>query len=108
MNELEWIVCERTDRWAAALRVILARQVQWRSRMPRLYEVRSLAELASRLELRPDGLGLISVDNALVPRVLSWLAGAWMTHPRARFIALLEGDLSQQDVGSVLLEAGAA
>jgi len=110
MSRCEWIVCERTDRWAAALRVTIAGQADWPACTPRLYEVRSLEELGARLELRPDCLVLINVDEANLSRVLPWLAAARGNYSGVRFVALIDHDFDScgQDVADAILEAGAA
>ena len=108
MKSCEWIVCEPTNRWAAALRVAVARAANWPAGEPRLYEVRSLEELAARLEVRPNSLGFINVHDNNVPRVLSWLAAARGLYSRARFVALIDCRLSREEIADALLEAGAA
>jgi len=112
----EWIVCEQGDRWGAALRVMLARQMGATNPdpagEPRVYEVCSLAELEARLEVRPDALGLISVEVSNLRPTLTWLAAADAHFPQARFIALVDcGDFAaecRQEIVDVLLESGCA
>lgn len=59
-----WIVCETTGRWAAALRVAMARHAtNNRANLPtRIVEVRTLAELASTARDRLPSLQLVEVD----------------------------------------------
>jgi hypothetical protein len=134
MKRSAWIVCERTGRWAAALRTSLAGQYNWaslavdeRARSTptissdrRVYEVRSLAELTSRLQERPAAVALVETHAANLTRVLHWLSDARDRHADARFIALLDsslvtgeraperGPVECNEVTDALLEAGAA
>jgi hypothetical protein len=120
MSEIDLLVCERTGRWAAALRVAVARQAGISSREPRIYETRSLEELAERLETRPLSLALLEVHLSTLGKLLSCLADHSRRFPRVRFVALLDDALgiaasreikqpsgSSQDVVAALLEAGA-
>jgi hypothetical protein len=121
MSEIDFLVCERTGRWAAALRVGAARHDRISSREPRIYEARSLEELAERLEIRPLSLALLEVHLSTLGKLLPWLADHSPRFPRIRFVALLDDalgiaanrDIKQlsgpsQDVVAALLEAGAA
>jgi hypothetical protein len=121
MNNFDWFVCERSGRWAAALRVSLARQAMVTSREPRVYEVRSLEELAERLDTRPLSLALLEVHLSNLGKLFSWLADHSRRFPRSRFVAgldysiemTLSGELRRMpsdaaDVVCALLEAGAA
>jgi hypothetical protein len=121
MKRGDWIVCERTSRWAAGLRSTAARQVILREgSAPRIIEVRSLGELGARLNEQPILFAFVEVNAGNLAVVLAWIADAQVRHPYARFIALLNqppimrkenwpatpGELAH-DVVSVLLEAGA-
>ncbi|HEY3395604.1 MAG TPA: hypothetical protein VGK58_23080 [Lacipirellulaceae bacterium] len=121
MSEIDLLVCERTGRWAAALRVGIARQARISSRQPRIYEARSLEELAEGLETRPLGLALLEVHLSTLGKLLSWLADRSLRFPKVRFVALLDHALGiaesreikkrsgpSQDAVDALLEAGAA
>jgi hypothetical protein len=90
MSHVEWIVCERTGRWATALRMALGRSGWPPQSVPRLFEVRQLGELAARLDMRPDSLALVEVQRASFADVLIWLAEAGREHRRARFVALVD------------------
>jgi hypothetical protein len=115
----EWIVCERTSRWAAGLRTILARHAIPHQSVHRIVEVRSLAELAARLNERPASIALVEVNDRNLAACLKWLADAQDLSPHACFVALLDESLvspaesrpepdaaGHHDIVSVLLEAG--
>jgi hypothetical protein len=121
MNACGWIICERTGRWAAALRVGAARQWSQTVPVPRIYEVRSLDELAEQLAARPLSLTFVQVHTSNVAKALRWLAHNSQRFPRARFVALLDrmldvqpesgselSSVESQDVVAALLESGAA
>lgn len=121
MSRCEWIVCERSGRWAATLRMALGRQTTASDPLPRLHEVRSLGELTARLDARPSSLGLIEVHYGNLGAALAWLAEAVRRCPQARFVALLDHSLvhfqetmassrhdDRHNVRDALLEAGAA
>ncbi|HJQ79018.1 MAG TPA: hypothetical protein VJ828_03640 [Lacipirellulaceae bacterium] len=121
MSEIDLLVCERTGRWAAALRAGVARQARLNSREPRIHEARSLEEFAKRLETWPLGLALLEVHLTTLSKRLSWLADHSRRFPRIRFVALLDDALGfaasreikrpsspSQNVVAALLEAGAA
>ena len=119
MTNLEWVVCERSNHWAAALRTALSRQARTPAATFSLDEVRSLGELTARISERPYSLALVEVAPANFDEVLSWLADAmrWSRHNRA--VALLDStfaygaepnrdaNCSRQDVADALHEAGA-
>jgi len=96
VNQSAWIVCEHSGRWAAALRVTFSRQTTPSAIAPKLYEVRSLVELAARLEERPTSIGLLEVRSGNVGEVLEWLLNAKRTFPRACFAALLDSSLTRR------------
>jgi hypothetical protein len=121
MSRLEWILCERSGRWAAALRAALRRTDSPMETMPKIYEVRQLDELASRLEARPDHLALVEVERHRFGDILSWLASACRIQRHARFVALANRDVcdplgidpasrrrARQAVIDALREAGAS
>src|SRR5688572_23269876 len=94
MNRVQWIVCERTSRWAAGLRTTAALHTTNEKSAPRLIEVRSLSELAARLDEQPISLVLIEVHHGNIANVLAWLVDAQDRYPSARFIALLDYQLT--------------
>ena len=95
MNQCEWIVCERRGLWTAALRVARGRQASLSPHAPRIYEVRSLGELAERLTMRPVSLVLVEVHASNFGDVLRWLADSSRSFPQARFAALLDETVRQ-------------
>jgi hypothetical protein len=105
MSCCEWIICEKTSRWASALRLAIARETT-PVKQP-LHEVRSLTELAARLEVRPQSLAIVELHQDQVGNALLWLAAAERRFPQARFAAALANFSEWPDIGDVLLEAGA-
>ncbi|MCI0492024.1 MAG: hypothetical protein L0Z07_03705 [Planctomycetes bacterium] len=119
MNRCEWIVCERTSRWASALRIALARASPSADFAPLLHEVRSLSELGTRLERRPAGLAIVEVYRDQAGQILDWIGNATQQFPSARFVAALDTSLippsthptqaagdGWRDVADALFEAG--
>jgi len=94
MKSGDWILCERSTRWVAALRTAFRRQPLG-LREPRIFEVRHHRDLAAEIAARPDGYFMIEVDSATLPAILELLATANPRHPRAQFAALLAGDLAE-------------
>jgi hypothetical protein len=90
MSRVEWIVCERSGRWAAAVRAALGRSAWPPSNVPRVYEVRQLGELRERLAERPDGLALVEAQRESFGDTLAWLAEAVRENRSAQFIALVD------------------
>lgn len=121
MNDGDWIVCERSNRWAAALRLVLDGQTRVVGRRCRLREARTLADLAASLSERHVCLACVEVRPATLSDILAWLAKAEKEHGETRFVALLEYSLQPDpwaaaesrlselgDISDALLEAGAA
>jgi hypothetical protein len=118
MSERDWIICERTGRWAAAIRVWAARREATAGREPRIYETRSLEELAGQLAARSASFVFMEVHSSNLSDVLSWLAEKSRQFPRAHFAALLDRTAARpenlrwsphtNEVPDALLEAGAA
>src|SRR4051812_33451844 len=83
-----WVVCEQSGRWAAALRLAIARlsRVQF---VLRLHEVRSLAELLAFSSDHRDDLSLIEVGRQNLAEVLELLAKDESVRPK-RYVALLD------------------
>jgi hypothetical protein len=120
MTLCEWIVCEQSSRWAAAFRVAFERDPRAAGRQPRITEVRSLGELAERLENRPTGLVAIEVRRASFSTILNWLAVETKKCTTVRCITLLDhsllpnpwevaarGSSAFDDICDALREAGA-
>jgi hypothetical protein len=121
VSACDWIICERTGRWAATLRIGAARRSPKTGSAPRIYEVRSLDELADSLAARPLSLTFLEVHTSNVGNLLQWLASNSPRFPRARFVALLDrmitertdsggkqSSVESRDVVAALLEGGAA
>jgi hypothetical protein len=89
MNLLELIVCERSGRWAAALRSAVGRTAWARASAPRIFEVRQLDELAAHLDSRSSPMALVEVERERFGDMLIWLARASRANARARFVALM-------------------
>jgi hypothetical protein len=105
MSRIEWIVCERTSRWASALRLAFATE----DAPPRVRELRHLAELDAELLARPTALAAIEIHRGNFAQLLAWLPAARGRHARACSIALLDRSLTDEleQVTAALLEAGA-
>lgn len=121
MSGGDWIVCEQSNRWAAALRLLLVSQSRVEGRRYRLREVRTLAELAASLSEQQVPLVGIEAGRANLGDVLAWLAMAEMEFANVRIVALLDYSLQPDpwasgearlnqlsDVTDALREAGAA
>jgi hypothetical protein len=121
MTQSEWIVCERSGRWAAALRVQVMRSAKFARRKQRIYEVRSFDELAERLALRPHSLALVEGTAKNLGRLLRWLTDNARLFPQACFVVVLDQALGvpansnrklspdeSYGVEGAMLEAGAA
>jgi hypothetical protein len=80
------IVCERTTRWAIALRAALAGP-------PRLVETRSLSQCAAELAQSPASLAAVETTGANLGLVLELLDHMSQRFPRARAVALIEPEL---------------
>jgi hypothetical protein len=116
----DWVLCETSSRWAAALRMALERRARPDECRHRLHETRSLVELSAYLAQRPDGLALIEVRRANLSDVLIWLTAHDGRCDQTRCVALLDRSLqadpwdvaalesdARQDVSDALREAGA-
>jgi hypothetical protein len=105
MSPVEWIVCERTSRWASALRMALAAH----GTPHRLRELRHLAELDAELTARPAALAAIEIHRGNFANLLSWLPTARERHVHARCVVLLDRSLADNlDAAcDALVEAGA-
>jgi hypothetical protein len=121
MNASDWIICERTGQWAAAMRVGAARRPSLKGPAQYIHEVRSLDELTEQLAARPLSLALIEAHASNLGKLLEWLAHNSRRFPRACFIAVVDRTLTAEknshndgssgemhDVLAALLEGGAA
>jgi hypothetical protein len=112
MKAGNWILYERTNQWAAALRMALLRESP-RQPAPRIYEVRRLDDLSSRLNAQPASLVLIEVVPTNLSAVLAWLPIATQCYSTTLFAALLDREISgapivRRDASDALREAGAS
>jgi hypothetical protein len=120
MPDCDWIICEQSNRWAAALRMAAERDTATGGGCYRLREVRRLGELASELARRPASLVAVEVRDKNLGDVLAWLSAAERQFPWARCVALVDRSLSSEnptvgpdsedslhDVCDTLREAGA-
>ena len=120
MKRAKWIVCERTNRWAAALRQAWDREYAAGDAPPRLVETRNLADAAAALESATDSFLAIEVRPQNLAEILPWLAKLSELYPQARLVALadasfnepldLDGDQNVHPfefVSAALCEAGA-
>lgn len=105
-NPVEWIVCERTNRWVSALRMALANG----DGAFRIRELRRTAELDGELAERPETIIALEVRRDNFAELVAWLAAARKRHLHARSVALVDRSIDSHvvEVGDVLVEAGAA
>ena len=77
MSRVEWIVCERSGRWAAAVRAARSADRLGRLRTFRAFmKCGNWSELRERLAERPDGLALVEAQRENFGDTLAWLAEA--------------------------------
>jgi hypothetical protein len=101
-----WIVCEKSGRWAAALRVALGRD-RAISLAPRILEVRNLAEFDAAMHNQKAPLGFVEVRPDNLGAVLELLTNSSLQN--VRYVVLLDDALTGHPlVADVLWEAGAA
>jgi hypothetical protein len=105
VKRLNWIICERTNRWAAALRFELAARGDALTKTS-IHDVRSLEELSARLAGLEDRLALVEVTSANFEAALNWLAAANRSEIGLVTVALLDRSLPGDEVASALREAG--
>jgi len=119
MIDCEWIVCERSNRWAAALRMAIGRDAAAGGPRRRLREVRRLAELTAELAQRPASFVAIEIHRNNLGEALEWLAAA-RQYPLTRCVALVDrslpstvaslapsGPATEREIRAALREAGA-
>jgi hypothetical protein len=123
MTTTDWIVCERSTRWAAALRMTISSDSEQPAGSNTLREVRSIAELTGQLKSHPSSLVLIEVTQDNFDGVLNWLAAttrranhtpavalvSWPTDNRVRSSTDVKDRPSQDRdaMAAALREAGA-
>jgi hypothetical protein len=109
VSTYHWIVCDRSNRWAAALRVALARQPWQSGGTVAVHQLRGLDELSAELVKFPKGLALIETTSKNFDATLTWLSAATRRTRHSAIIALLDNSVtSRADVADALREAGAA
>lgn len=114
------IICEQTNRWVSAVRLVFERDVSGDEANCRIRETRVLDELTTELAGRPASIAAIEIRDGNLDEVLAWIANAQHRFPQARAIALLDRSLtttrqgvrpseeqSARDVCNALYEAGA-
>jgi hypothetical protein len=92
------IVCERTSRWATAIRRHLPREV-------RLVQTRALVECATELATAPASLAAVALTRANLGAVLDFVDSVSRAYSRARVIILADRGLEACE--GLLCEAGA-
>jgi hypothetical protein len=90
VSRVELMVCERTSRWASALRMALAGAGE----PCHLRETRRLAELDAELAERPASIVAIEVHRDNLANVLDWLSKARQHFSQRRFVALADQSLA--------------
>jgi hypothetical protein len=90
MTTPNWIICERSTRWAAALRMALSHQSGSPTGLTKLHEVRGLGELTDQLKLHAGSVVLIEVTPENLEATLTWLAATTSQATRLAAIALLD------------------
>ncbi len=98
MNGSTVILCERTLKWAAALRRHLPAAV-------RLRQTRALAECAAELDAAPTSFVVVELSEAGLPRVLAFLAELARRWPHAAALVVAERPLAEHEW--LVREAGA-
>jgi hypothetical protein len=99
------IVCERTGKWAGALRRELTRRLGVAGIVP-LRETRTLDECSEVLVRWPASLAALELTAHHVAAVLDWTAEVTVRFPAALVVILLPADLAEAQWA--LREAGAA
>ncbi len=99
MRNAPTILCEKSGRWATALRSALGKQTVV------LTEARSLVQCAQALQTAPSALVAIEVTAATLEAMIEFLIRASRSYPAARIVALLDSELDSAQ--PPLREAGA-
>lgn len=119
-RQIRWLVCERTGRSAAALRIAVARDAARRRNdrnIHRIKEFRGLRELSESLPNDHPAIALVEVGEENLADVVEFLSGQHNKH--LRFVALKDESLRKSAdntklivpdrdfVSNTLFEAGA-
>lgn len=110
MSGCDWIVCERTSRWAAALRLALERDGAKSGPHHRIRETRRLSELTAEVLERPACIAAIETHHDNFADVLEWLSTADLRFPAARSVVLVDRSIGlseRHETRIALREAGA-
>jgi hypothetical protein len=99
MPHVKVILCEKSGRWAAALRRAL------RDEPPSISETRSLSQCEEALAVEPAALVAIEVNSKTLDPLVQIIARVRKERPFARVVALLDSGLDHAE--PVLREAGA-
>jgi hypothetical protein len=99
MRDAPTILCEKTGRWATALRAASGQGPLL------LTETRSLGQCAAALQAAPSALIAIEVTAASLETVADFLLRNTRLYPAARFVGLLDHGLEAAQL--LLREAGA-
>jgi hypothetical protein len=99
MATARFLVCEKTGRWAAALRRELAGAEM------RVLERRSLAECRRELERSPASFVAVELTSANVAKVAEWIESVCREFPQARIAVL--GRREVREYEGAVREAGA-
>ncbi len=91
-SRLGIIVCERSCRWAPAIRVALKRAEPSLGRPVRLIEVRSVSQCGGWLEEFPQSIVACEIEEPRFADTLSALAGIGRRYAHARIVALAPSD----------------
>ncbi len=86
----QYLVCERSGHWAAALRVSIHRLPPINQHAAKITETRSLKELESRLAEVPDGIVLIEISRNSLSNALDWLSKATQLDTTRHFVAAID------------------
>ena len=100
-----WIVCEKSGRWAAALRVT-SRREKAITLVPRILEVRNLAELDAAMHNQKEPLGFVEVRPDNLGTVLELLTNG--PHQNVQYVVLLDDALAGMRPALKLAEFTAA
>jgi hypothetical protein len=99
MSRCHLIVCEKTGRWAAALRSALG------ERPPSLVETRSLAGCEAALVDAPHSLVALETTASNLEATLAFVGRSIGRFPRCYFVALLDPEIC--DAALLIREGGA-
>jgi hypothetical protein len=99
MPDCRLIVCEKSSRWAAALRGAVGAE------RPRVVETRSIPGCEEALAESPAALVAVETTVTNLPSVVEFIAHLNERFPRAKVVALLAEEVA--GAGALLREAGA-